>query len=163
MTKRMRPIPGIVTPATIGWNIVKSSWSPRKYQGAFDGLGVLLKSASSSSGALTKIENKRVNNVIPSAARNSITRRCGQTWTLSTGVAFVSWIDPDFTTASNRWVLPSGPVPKPGSEDSTGADWSDAAFPRSRRCAGIFSSVEEASPDVVGASDSGDEELSPLL
>src|SRR6266511_1805684 len=42
---RKRPMPGIVTPATIGWNIVSSSWRPRKYQGAFDGFGVLFGSA----------------------------------------------------------------------------------------------------------------------
>ena len=50
------PMPGMVTPATIGWNIVSSSCRPRKYHGAFDGFGVWLKLASSSSGAFTKIE-----------------------------------------------------------------------------------------------------------
>ena len=49
-------MPGMVTPATIGWNIVSSSWSPRKYHGAFDGFGVLLKSARPSSGARTSAE-----------------------------------------------------------------------------------------------------------
>ena len=38
----IRPTPGIVTPAIIGWNIVSSSCRPRKYHGAFDGLGVWL-------------------------------------------------------------------------------------------------------------------------
>ena len=47
----------MVTPATIGWNIVSSSWRPRKYHGAFDGFGVWLTLASSSSGAFTTIEN----------------------------------------------------------------------------------------------------------
>ena len=36
------PMPGMVTPATMGWNIVSSSCRPRKYQGAFDGFGVKL-------------------------------------------------------------------------------------------------------------------------
>ena len=36
----IRPTPGIVTPAIIGWNIVSSSCRPRKYHGAFDGFGV---------------------------------------------------------------------------------------------------------------------------
>ena len=36
-------MPGMVTPATIGWNIVSSSWRPRKYHGALDGFGVWLK------------------------------------------------------------------------------------------------------------------------
>ena len=49
---------GMVTPAIIGWNIVSSSWRPRKYHGALDGFGVWLGLASSSSGALTKIEKK---------------------------------------------------------------------------------------------------------
>ena len=35
---------------------MSSSWRPRKYHGAFDGFGVRLMLASSSSGALTKIE-----------------------------------------------------------------------------------------------------------
>ena len=40
------PMPGMVTPATIGWNIVSSSCRPRKYHGAFDGFGVWLTLAS---------------------------------------------------------------------------------------------------------------------
>ena len=36
----MIPIPGIVTPAILGWNIVNNSCNPRKYHGAFDGFGV---------------------------------------------------------------------------------------------------------------------------
>ena len=62
-------MPGIVTPATIGWNIVSSSCRPRKYHGAFDGFGVLLKSASPSSGARTSAEK------IVSARRHDEDRR----------------------------------------------------------------------------------------
>src|SRR4029453_10232739 len=101
---------GMVTPATIGWNMVSSSWRPRKYHGAFDGLGVLLGLASSSSGAFTKIEKTSRNAVIPRAATNSISSRWGHTWTLSTGVALTSWMDPALTTVSRRWVWPPGPV-----------------------------------------------------
>ena len=54
-------MPGMVTPATIGWNIVSSSWRPRKYHGALEGFGVSLTLASSSSGAFTKIEKISVN------------------------------------------------------------------------------------------------------
>src|SRR6478672_4338845 len=54
---RNSPIPGIVTPATIGWNIVSSSWRPRKYHGAFDGFGVRFTLASVCNGALTNVEN----------------------------------------------------------------------------------------------------------
>ena len=57
----IRPTPGMVTPAIIGWNIVSSSCRPRKYHGAFDGFGVWFGLASWSSGALTKIEKTNVN------------------------------------------------------------------------------------------------------
>src|SRR5688500_11352884 len=75
-----RPIPGMVTPATMGWNMVSSSWRPRKYHGALEGLGVWLVLAWVSSGALTKTENTVVNAVHTRAATNSTARRCGQTW-----------------------------------------------------------------------------------
>ena len=58
-----RPMPGMVTPATMGWNMVSSSWRPRKYHGALDGLGVWLVLAWVSSGALTKIEKSSGNAV----------------------------------------------------------------------------------------------------
>ena len=97
-------MPGMVTPATIGWNIVSSSWRPRKYHGALEGFGVWLGLASSSSGALTKIEKISRNAVQARAATNSTASRWGQTWTLSCGVALTSWIEPDLTTVSRRWV-----------------------------------------------------------
>src|SRR6478672_4622840 len=59
MSRKM-PMPGMVTPATIGWNMVRSSWRPRKYHGAFDGFGVRLGLASWSSGALTNTEKTQV-------------------------------------------------------------------------------------------------------
>src|SRR2546421_7128733 len=90
---RNNPMPGIITPATIGWNIVSSSCRPRKYHGAFDGLGVRLKLAMASSGALTKVENTSRNAVIASDAANSTASRWGQTCTLSVGTALTSWID----------------------------------------------------------------------
>ena len=83
-------MPGSVTPATIGWNIVSSSCRPRKYHGAFDGLGVWFVLANWSSGALTQMEKRNVNAVQANAATNSPTRRCGQVCTLSTGVALTS-------------------------------------------------------------------------
>src|ERR687891_106708 len=104
----------MVTPATMGWNMVSSSWSPRKYHGALDGLGVWLALASSSSGALTNVENTSRNAVIASAATNSMPSRWGQTWTLSCGTALTSWIEPDLTTVSSRWVCPPGPVANGG-------------------------------------------------
>src|SRR5210317_2454469 len=57
----MMPTPGMVTPATIGWNIVSNSCRPRKYHGAFEGFGVWLLFANWSSGAFTQIEKRNVN------------------------------------------------------------------------------------------------------
>ena len=94
----------MVTPATIGWNIVSSSWRPRKYQGAFDGFGVLLKSASPSSGARTSAEKMVSAADTIRTAANSITSRCGQVCTLSCASARVCWIEPDLTTVSSRCV-----------------------------------------------------------
>src|SRR4051794_6923878 len=107
----IRPTPGIVTPAIIGWNMVSSSCSPRKYHGAFDGFGVRFGLACCSSGALTHTEKKNVNAVHANAATNSATSRCGQVCTLSTGDALTSWIDPLLTTVSSRCVCPPGPAP----------------------------------------------------
>ncbi len=65
------PIPGRVTPAIIGWNMVRSSCKPRKYHGAFDGFGVLLKSAALSNGALTTHEKMNKTAVHARPATNS--------------------------------------------------------------------------------------------
>src|SRR5437588_10195178 len=124
----MRPRPGIVTPATIGWNMVSSSWRPRKYQGAFDGFGVRLKLAVANSGALTNAENTSRKNVIASEATNSTTNRCGHTCTLSVGTALTSWIDPALTTVRRRWVWPAGPA-RPGPVGAPGTRAAAAAAP----------------------------------
>ena len=55
-------------------------------------------------------EDRAGTRCMASAATNSTTSRCGHTWTLSCGVAFTSWIEPDLTTVSRRWVWPPGPV-----------------------------------------------------
>src|SRR3954447_11849918 len=114
-----RPTPGIVTPATIGWNIVRSSCRPRKYHGAFDGFGVRLTLASVCNGALTNVENTSRNAVITSDATNSTTSRCGHTCTLSIGAALTSWIEPDLTTVSRRCVSPPGPAATGGAAVAT--------------------------------------------
>src|SRR3954451_898947 len=157
-------MPGSSTPATIGSNIDNISWRPRKYHGALEGFGVLLVLASSSSGAFTKIEKMSVKARQSRAATNSMESRCGHTCTLSCGVALTSWMDPDLTTVSRRWVWPPGPAatggaavatavpavavavatpaPPPGaSEASPPAALLRAAFARSRRCAGILLSA----------------------
>ena len=135
----MMPTPGIVTPAIIGWNIVNSSCSPRKYQGALDGFGVWLTLASWSSGALTKIEKTNVNAVQSSDATNSPARRCGHVCTLSTGDALTSWIDPLLTTVSSRWVWPPGPAPT-GTPAAAGGyldDLGDPVGDRDRATTGV--------------------------
>src|SRR4028119_418741 len=104
------PMPGIVTPATIGWNMVSSSCRPRKYQGALEGLGVKLKLAAARNGALTTAEKTRRNALQLRQAMNSPMSRWGQVCTLSVGVAFTSWMEPALTTVSRRWVWPSGPL-----------------------------------------------------
>src|SRR5207253_8319355 len=90
--------------------MVSSSWRPRKYHGALEGLGVRLGLAMPSRGALTKAEKTRRKAVMASEARNSPTSRCGHTCTLSTGVALTSWMEPALTTVSRRWVWRSGPL-----------------------------------------------------
>ena len=91
INKKM-PIPGMVTPATIGWNMVSSSCRPKKYQGAFDGFGVWLKFAKSCSGAFTTHEKTVTKAVRNRAATSSTMSRCGHVWTLSCGFALTSWI-----------------------------------------------------------------------
>src|SRR3990172_5474903 len=104
-----RPRPGMSTPATCGSKYDSSSWSPRKYQGAFDGLGWALGLASSRSGASWKIENTISRPSTTSRATNSMASRCGHTLTLSVGSRLTCWIAFALTTVSNRWVrTPSG-------------------------------------------------------
>src|SRR5262245_20616294 len=98
----------------MGWNMVSSSWRPRKYHGALDGFGVWLTFARARSGALTKVEKTSRNAVQASAATNSTPSRWGQTWTLSCGTALTSWIEPDLTTVSRRCVWPPGPAASGG-------------------------------------------------
>src|SRR6478609_9303625 len=123
-----RAMPGMVTPATIGWNIVSSSCRPRKYHGAFDGFGVWFGLASCSSGAFTNTEKKNKNAVQASAATNSAASRCGQVCTLSTGLALTAWVEPDFTTVSRRWVWPPGPAARGTPAPDTGAATTELTF-----------------------------------
>src|SRR5262245_9131613 len=154
----MRPMPGRVTPATMGWNMVSSSWRPRKYHGALEGLGVWLGLARASSGALTKVEKTSRKAVQASEATNSTPSRWGHTCTLSCGTALTSWIEPDLTTVSRRWVCPPGPaasggpaaavagagavatavaVPPPPEAEPLSSALALAARDRSSRCAGM--------------------------
>src|SRR5688572_28831960 len=99
-----RPRPGMYTPAICASKYESSSWRPRKYQGAFEGLGVKLKLASACSGDCLKIENTIRNAEHSRMATNSIWSRWGQTLTLSPGSAFTCWIEPALTTVRRRWV-----------------------------------------------------------
>src|SRR5205814_9540611 len=87
--------------------------------------------------ALTIAENTSRNAVIASAATNSTTNRWGHTWTLSPGVALTSWMEPDLTTVSRRWVWPSGPVATGGGAVATAAAAGAAPPGRVRSCSGM--------------------------
>src|SRR5262245_50089237 len=100
---RPSPTPGMVTPATIGWNIVRSSCSPRKYHGAFDGFGVRLKSARPSSGARTTAEKIVRPAVMIRIDANSTTTRCGHVWTLSAASAGGGGSGPGLTPVGSGW------------------------------------------------------------
>src|SRR6266576_938051 len=74
---------GSTTPANHGSKETRISWRPRKYQGAFEGFGVLVGLAGSSSGASTTIDQMVTSamTIVPT----SISRRTryGHVWTLS--------------------------------------------------------------------------------
>src|SRR3954447_1839265 len=72
---------GITTPAIHGSKYTNISWSPRKYQGAFDGFIVRVGLAGSSSGAFKAIDQTIRMTVTMIAARNSMRSRYGQTCT----------------------------------------------------------------------------------
>ena len=110
------------TPATCGSKYESNSCNPRKYHGAFDGLGWALGLASSRSGASWKIENTINRAVTTSSATNSIASRCGHTFTLSVGSRLTCWIAFALTTVSNRWVrTPSGIAGAAGAAVGAGA------------------------------------------
>src|SRR5918996_1348524 len=69
---------GNITPDTMGCQYRSISCRPRKYHGAFDGLGVTLGLASSRNGAGASAENTVRNTVTTIRATNSAMSRCGQ-------------------------------------------------------------------------------------
>src|SRR5262249_35317125 len=71
------------TPACQGSKKTSISCNPRKYHGAFDGFGVRVGLAGSSSGASTRSAHTSSSSVITIAHRNSERTRNGQVWTLS--------------------------------------------------------------------------------
>src|SRR5678815_3007614 len=74
---------GSTTPACHGSKKTSISCRPRKYHGAFDGLGVRAGFAGSSSGASTSSAHTTSRSSTAMAQRNSARTRCGQVWTLS--------------------------------------------------------------------------------
>src|SRR5437667_10624545 len=78
---------GKATPAISGGNRESSSCSPRKYQGAFEGLGVTPGFACPSSGACRKIETTTKNTVIATGAMNSLKVNSGSEEIISYGQA----------------------------------------------------------------------------
>src|SRR6478672_11769343 len=71
---------GRTTPAIHGSKYTSISWRPRKYQGAFDGFGVLFGLAGSSSGASIAIDHTVITVMTMSDVRNSRRTRYGQVW-----------------------------------------------------------------------------------
>ena len=78
---------GKATPAISGGNRESSSCSPRKYQGAFEGLGVTPGFACPSSGACRKIETTTKNTVIATAAMNSLKMNSGKETIISSSLS----------------------------------------------------------------------------
>src|SRR5690606_707658 len=95
-------IHGTVTPAIWGSKYDSNSCKPRKYHGAFDGLGVALKLAGSRSGACRITDRITRNAVIARSATNSISIRCGHVLTLSVGSGLTCWIARALTTVRRR-------------------------------------------------------------
>src|SRR5688572_10676996 len=74
---------GSTTPANHGSKYTSISCSPRKYQGAFDGLGVFVGLAISSSGASMPNDHTVRKAMTAIVHRNSFLVRYGQVYTLS--------------------------------------------------------------------------------
>src|SRR3990172_1757032 len=79
---------GRTTPAIQGSKYTSISCSPRKYQGALEGLGVLAGFAGSSSGALITMDHTVTRTMTMSVQIHSFRTRKGQTWTRSSSWAF---------------------------------------------------------------------------
>src|SRR2546426_823466 len=82
MSPRMMNV-GSTTPACQGSKKTSISCSPRKYHGAFDGFGVRVGLAGSSSGASTSNDQTVSRIMIAIDMRNSLRTRCGHVWILS--------------------------------------------------------------------------------
>src|SRR5262245_26369341 len=82
MSPRMMKV-GSTTPACHGSKKTSISWRPRKYHGAFDGFGVRVGLAGSSSGASTSSAQTSSRRMMTSEQRNSPRTRNGQVCTLS--------------------------------------------------------------------------------
>src|SRR6267378_7761210 len=88
---------GMTTPAIQGSKYTSISWRPRKYQGAFAGFIVKFGFAGSSSGAFKVMDQTIRMMVTMMAARNSIRRRNGHTWT--------SFCQPGLKGQALRWCV----------------------------------------------------------
>src|SRR6267378_7994946 len=69
---------GKATPAISGGKRESSSCRPRKYQGAFEGFGVMPGLALPSKGACNQIETMIKNTVMATAAMNSLKTNSGK-------------------------------------------------------------------------------------
>src|SRR3984893_4731612 len=78
---------GKATPAISGGNRESSSCRPRKYQGAFEGLGVIPGLAWPRRGACSQIETMIRKTVIATAAMNSLKTNSGKETTISSSLS----------------------------------------------------------------------------
>src|SRR5579862_766311 len=101
----MRPMmmnDGSTTPACHGSKKTSISCRPRKYHGAFDGFGVRVGLAGSSSGASTSSDHTRSSTTMRMAHRNSARTRLGQVCTLSSPGPLAFLIDTSTRRAGGR-------------------------------------------------------------
>src|ERR1017187_4319481 len=91
---------GNTTPAYHGSKNTSISCNPRKYHGAFDGLGVRVGFDGSSSGALMVSDHMVSTAITSNDIRNSLRTRNGQVWSLS------SIPEPAFLTEASARFAP---------------------------------------------------------
>src|SRR5918996_907363 len=131
---------GTITPATMGWKYRRSSWRPRKYQGAFDGFGVRFGLASSRSGALTNVENTIRAAVTMMSESSSWIRRWGNVLTRSPCSRSTRWTPSGATRARSRCLsgapgFGEGTFPVGGGATSGAAGGGATAIPAGRPAA----------------------------
>src|SRR5713101_3767868 len=138
---------GSTTPACHGSKNTSISCRPRKYQGALDGLGVLVGFAGSSIGASTVMLHTNRTRSRMQPEMNSARTRYGQVWTLSgRSAAAIARARPDWTFTSS-WSA----IGAPGEMFSAMVE-----VPRGLQRAGDAAVLPDA-PEVQDHQDGGDD------